>query len=125
MHFGGIQSQMAEMHQTLSACNCFERLNEWKGQAKGISKFLTNYMHQVEVLLMFTAATRTCNWRLYLAKLEELLPYFPAHDQYNYGQWGLHYVADMLELQHTDPETCKFLDEGNFSITKQCSFHCN
>ena len=45
------KSQVAEMHQTLSAYNCFERLNEWKEQTKGISNFLTNYMNQVEVLL--------------------------------------------------------------------------
>ncbi|MPC92462.1 hypothetical protein E2C01_087553 [Portunus trituberculatus] len=75
-------------------------------------------MNQVEVLLMFTAATRMCNWRLHFAKMEELLPYFHAHDQYNYGRWGPLYVADMLELQSIDPETWHFLDEGNFSITK-------
>lgn len=106
------------MHQTLSTHDCFKKVNEWKEQAKGVSKFLTNYMNQVEVLLMFTAATRTCNWRLHLAKMEELLPYFHAHDQYNYGRWGPLYVADMLELQSSDPETWHFLDEGNFSITK-------
>ena len=39
-------------------------------------------------------------------------------DQYNYGRWGPFNVADILELQSTDPETWKFLDEGNFSITK-------
>ena len=46
------------------------------------------------------------------------LIFFRAHDQYNYGRWGPFYVADMLELQSTDPEKWKFLDEGNFSITK-------
>ena len=39
-------------------------------------------------------------------------------DQYNCGRWEPFNVADMLELQSTDPETWKFLDEGNFSITK-------
>ena len=111
---------MAVIHQRLSSCNWFERLNEWKEHAKGIFKFLTNYMDQVEVLLSFTAATRTCNWKLHFAKMEELLPYFHAHDQYNYGRWGPLYVADMLELQSTDPETWNFLNEGNFSIAKHC-----
>lgn len=31
---------------------------------------------------------------------------------------GDHSVADMLKLQSKDPETRKFLDTGNFSITK-------
>ena len=75
-------------------------------------------MDQIETLLMYTEATRTDNWKLHLAKMEELLPYFHAHDQYDYARWGLLYVADMLELQNTDPETRKYLDQGNFVITK-------
>ena len=67
---------------------------------------------------MFTAMTRTSHWKLHLAKIEELLPYFHAHDQYNSGRCGSLYVADMLELQSTDHETWKFLDDGNFAITK-------
>lgn len=112
------KSQVHEVQQVLSVSNVFERLNDRKGHVKGIQKFLINYMNQVEVLLTFIAATRTCNWRLHLAKMEELLPYFHAHDHYNYGRWGPLYVADMLELQRTDPETWKFLDDGNFAITK-------
>ena len=75
-------------------------------------------MDQIETLLMYTEATRTDNWKLHLAKMEELLPYFNAHDQYNYARWGPLYVADMLELQNTDPETRKYLDQCNFFITK-------
>ena len=43
-------------------------------------------------------------------------PAFP-----NYGRWGPFYVADMLDLQSTDPETWKFLDEGNFSLQNTVS----
>ena len=45
------------------------------------------------------------------------LPYFHAHDQYNYGWWRPLYVADMLELQSRNPVTWKFLNDGNFAIT--------
>ena len=75
-------------------------------------------MDQVETLLMFTAATRKADWKLHLAKVEEMLPYFHAHDQYNYGRWGPLYVADMLELRETDKEMWKYFDEGNFVINK-------
>ena len=67
---------------------------------------------------MLVAATRMSNWRLHLAKMEELLPYFHAHDQYNCGRWGPLYVSDMLELERSDSELWKFLDDGNFAITK-------
>lgn len=112
------RSHVATIEQTLSAEGMFELLGKWKHDGKGIQKFLTNYMAQIEVLLMFTAATRTSNWKLHLAKFEELLPYFHAHDQYNYGRWGPLYIADMLEMQTTDPETWKFLNDGNFVIAK-------
>ena len=51
--------------------------------------------------------------------MEELLPYFHAHDHYNYERWGPVYVADMLESKDIDPETWVFLDGVNFAITKQ------
>lgn len=50
--------------------------------------------------------------------MEEPLPYFQSHDQYNYGRGGPLYVADMLELQSIDQKTRKFLDDGNFAITE-------
>ncbi|KAG1715021.1 Cystic fibrosis transmembrane conductance regulator [Nymphon striatum] len=73
---------------------------------------------QVKVLLIFTAATRRAGWKLHLSTTEELLHYFHAHDQYNYGRWGPLYVADMLELQLTDLDTWSFLNKGNFVISK-------
>ncbi|KAG1655742.1 hypothetical protein GQR58_024329 [Nymphon striatum] len=73
---------------------------------------------QVKVLLIVTAATRSADWKLHLSTTEELLHYFHAHDQYNYGRWGPLYVADMLELQLTDSDTWSFLDKGNFVISK-------
>ncbi|KAG1715023.1 ABC transporter C family member 8 [Nymphon striatum] len=73
---------------------------------------------KVKVLLIFTAATRRAGWKLHLSTTEELLHYFHAHDQYNYGRWGPLYVADMLELQLTDLDTWSFLNKGNFVISK-------
>ena len=111
--------QINEVQRVLSENHGFAKLSDSKIQVKGIQKFFINYMNQVEVLLTCIAATRTCNWGLYLAKMEELLPYFHARDHYNYGRWGPLYVADLLELQHNDPETWVFLDGGNFAVTKQ------
>ncbi|KAG1650791.1 hypothetical protein GQR58_027738 [Nymphon striatum] len=93
-------------------------MDQWNRNAKGVQRFLTNYMRQVKVLLIFTAATRSADWKLHLSTTEELLHYFHAHDQYNYGRWGPLYVADMLELQLTDLDIWSFLDKGNFVISK-------
>ncbi len=103
---------------TLCHTGVFRQMNEWNEHGKGIQKFLISYMKQVKVLLMFTAAIRSADWELHLSTTERLLPYFHAHDQYNYGRWGPLYVADMLEMQTTDPDTWTFLAEGNFVISK-------
>jgi len=113
-----LQEQIHHMNHQLSTSNVYERMKKWQENGKGTQKFMTNYMNQVMVLLMFIGASRKADWKLHLAKMEELLPYFHAHVQYNYGRWGSLYVADMLELQTTDPDLWKFLDEGNFAITK-------
>ena len=112
------QKQINLMHHQLMTNDTFKRMEEWQENGKGIQKFLTNYMNQVMVLLMFIAATRKGDWKLHLAKMEELLSYFHAHDQFNYGRWGTLYVADMLEMQTNDPDLWKFLNEGNFTIAK-------
>ena len=80
------KSKIVELHRTLNEDDIFERITEWKKQAKSIQKFFSNYIDQVETILMSTAATRKADWKLHLAKVEEMLPYFHVHDQYNYGR---------------------------------------
>ena len=60
------KSEVVEVRKALSDKHIFERLDEWKQSGKGNQKFLTNYMDRVQVLLLFIAATRTCNWKLHL-----------------------------------------------------------
>ena len=112
------KEQIDLMHHKLSTSDTFKCMEEFQESGKDIQKFMINYMNQVMVLLMFIAATRREDWKLHLAKMEELLPYFHAHDQFNYGRWGPLYVADMLEMQTTDPDLWNFLNEGNFAIAK-------
>ena len=96
------EEAIRQLHMKLSSNSFFSCIAEWKEYAKGVQKFLLNYMNQVDVLLMFIAGTRGADWKLHLAKMEELLPYFHAHDLYNYGRWGPLYVADMIEMQQTE-----------------------
>ena len=78
---------MVDLHRRLNENDIFETIIERKKQAKGIQKFLSNYIDKVETLLMFTAATRKADWKLHLTTFEGTLPYSHAHDQYNYGKW--------------------------------------
>ncbi|KAG1662607.1 hypothetical protein GQR58_020866 [Nymphon striatum] len=108
------KSHITTLHNILHTSGILTHMDQWNRNAKGVQRVLTNYMRQVKVLLIFTAATRSADWKLHFSTTEELLHYFHAHDQYNYGRWGPLYVADMLELQ----STWSFLDKGNFVISK-------
>lgn len=61
-------------------------MNDCSASAKGGQKFLVDYKKQDKVLLMLIAAIKNANWKFHLPATEQLLLYFNAHDQYNYGQ---------------------------------------
>lgn len=65
---------------------------------------------------MFTAVIRSANWQLHLSTTIQLLSYFHAHDQYSSGRWDPLYIADMLEMQTSDPTTWAFIDDGHSVI---------
>lgn len=104
--------------QKLLDAGVFEKLNMVACSSKPTAVFLCNYMRQVMNLLNYIGGTRLRNWMQHLATTEDMFKYFHAHDQSNYEKWSLLYLADMLELQTSDPESWKFLDEGNFAVSK-------
>lgn len=112
------KSIIAEARFALAAQNVLKIISENTGEIGDMRKFLLNYMKQIQNLLNFIAATRSSDWNLHLAATEEMCVYFHAHDQLNYGRWAPMYLADMLELQEKDPETWKFLADGNFALAK-------
>jgi hypothetical protein len=82
------------------------------------AKFLNSYMNQVLSLMHFIKASRTGNWALHLASCDMVVKYFFAHDLYKYAKYTSYYLADMSELQRTDPETWQHLESGNMSVFK-------
>ena len=74
----------SEIRKALSDDNVFNSLNDWKKEHQGYSEVF-NKLHGSGASDTTIAATGTSNWKLHLAKIEDLLPYFHAHDQYNYG----------------------------------------
>ena len=86
---------------------------------------MINYISQVDALLKFISALRRAEWLKHLTSAQGLCPYFHAHDQIRYSRWEPLYIADMIELQSTDPEIWTFLSDGNFVISKhEIPFTC-
>lgn len=104
--------------QKLLDAGIFEKLNMVAVSSRPTAVFLCNYMRQVINLLNYIGATRLRSWMQHLSTTEDMFKYFHAHNQWNYSKWGLLYLADMLELQTTDPDSWKFLADGNFAVSK-------
>ena len=71
----------------------------------------------VEVLLLFTGASRQGLWELHLYSLNKMVNYFFAHDKINYARLSPVYLATMSQLHESDPDTWCYLKE-NFAIAK-------
>jgi len=84
---------------------------------KNQALFLWKYMEMFEILLLFLRASREEIWELHLASLDAMVPYFFLHDQINYARMTPLYLATMMELKTTDPESWHYL-KHNFCINK-------
>lgn len=54
--------------------------------ASPMAQFWLTYLDMVGLLLQFIRATRTGNWSLHLACIENMLPWFFAYDRQNYSR---------------------------------------
>ena len=79
------------------------------------SRFLRNYMNMVQVLLLFTSASRQGLWELHFYSLNEMVNYFFAHDQINYPRLSPVCLVTISQLQESDPDAWCYLKE-NFAI---------
>lgn len=113
-----LSEEVSAARKALIEADLITKVKDNMGNGDGVCKFLKIYIKQVLNLLAFISATRNADWELHLSSLEEMCIYFHAHDQQNYGRWAPLYISDMRELQTTDPDSWKFLKDGNFVITK-------
>ena len=79
-------------------------MNEMKSKGCNVKKFRLTYLHLYELLLNLIFATRSGNWELYLACIEEVIPCAFAHDRYMYARSLLLFLNDMGDLPSTFPE---------------------
>ena len=71
------------------------------------------YMHMVNILLLFTRAQRDGIWELHLTSFKDMLPYFHRYDHTNYARWGPVFLA----LMHQLPEEVENeFRRGNFVV---------
>jgi len=79
---------------------------------------MMNYLHRVEVILHFVAASQNANFNLHLQAGEKLSKIFFTMDRIKYKRLWPRYISDMYALKSSHPETWRELEAGNISITK-------
>ena len=110
----------ANLQHTLTQENILKRLQDWEAEKAHDAMFrsLMNYLHRVEVILYFVAASRNADLHLHLQAGEALGKLFFAMDRLKYKRLWPRYIADMHALKTDHPDTWRELEEGNISVTK-------
>ena len=62
------------------------------------------YMQMVLEMLKYIRSTRTGNWAIPIEASDMFVPFFFAHNKLNYAQMTPLYLADMCNLQRSDPD---------------------
>ena len=65
--------------------------------------YRSSYIDTVQGLLLFLRATREGDWKLHLASLHQILPWFFAYDRVNYARYLPTYISEMDSLPITHP----------------------
>ena len=79
---------------------------------------MMNYLHRVETILYFVAASRNADLHLHLEAGEALSKLFFAMDRIKYKRLWPRYIADIHALMIDHPETWIELEESNIFGTK-------
>jgi len=97
-----------------------KRLQDWEAQKAQNAMFcsLMNYLHQVETIIYFVAASRIGDLHLHLQAGEALSKLFFAMDRLKYKRLWPRCIADMHTLNTNHPNTWRELEEDNISVTK-------
>ena len=75
-------------------------------------------MKMVETRLNFIRANREGNWNLHLQSFANMLPWMTVYDHTNYARWGTIYLAEMKNLETSQPIIHQEFMNGNFVVRR-------
>ena len=82
-----------------------------------MSKSMMNYLHRVETMLFFVAASRNADLALHPEAGEALSKMCFAVDRIKHKRLWPRYIADIYALRSNHPNTWRELEAGNISGT--------
>ena len=81
--------------------------------------FWSSYIDMVKQLLLFIRATKEGDWKLHLASVQGLMPWFFTYDHFNYSRYLPVYWSEMKRLPQTHPPIHAAFQEGQFTVNRQ------
>ena len=100
----------------------FDRWVEARSAACPMFAYWLSVMRFELSVFSFERAHRTRDFSLYLAAIDELLPWFFALDHSHYSRWLSVHRCDMADLARTAPSVLQQFKAGNFVMKK--TSHC-
>ena len=86
----------------------------------GLSKFWLSCLNLCQLLLNLDFSTRSGDWELYLACVEEVILCTFAYDHQNYTQRLIPFLNDMSSLPVKMRDGQKALENVEFSVQMSC-----
>jgi hypothetical protein len=84
----------------------YDQFIEKQSAENPLFAFWSKYIEMVQLLLLYTRATRTSDWILHLSSLRSMIPWFFATDRVNYSRYAPCYWLEMMCLEKTHPCKC-------------------
>ena len=115
-----VKQANSSLLETLTTADIITVFQEWEKERSknAMFKATMNYLHRVEAILFFVAATRNADLELHLQAGEQLSKLFFAFDRIKYKRLWPRYIADMYDLRTRHPKTWEELQAGNIAVTK-------
>lgn len=104
----------------LTSADVITVFRDWEKKRSKNSMFcaMMSYLHRVEAILFFVAATRNADLDFHLQAGEQLSKLFFAFDRIKYKRLWPRYITDMYDLRTNHPKTWEELQAGNIAVTK-------
>ncbi len=115
-------NEVVNIHEGLIAAmerhDIQNKIKQYDANSRPMAKVMRSYIDAVLTLLAFIQASRDADWELHLSSLESLCHYFSAHDHLKYARLVPLYIAEMRNLEKTDPAIWEELKSGNCVANK-------
>ena len=105
----------ADLTELMSLFGVFKSENRARSK---LFAFWDEYGSMVTSLLQFLKAERTGNWKLPLSSIAAMLPHFFSMDRQNNARYLPVYLADMQQLELTQPDVYNEFAAGNHTISR-------